>query len=72
MMDKMQKQQSVEIWPTPFQNDDPINSQFENKGKLSVALQPKSSLHSDVYPFSEANSSTPLNLLINLRRNRRW
>ena len=41
MIEKVPKKQSVEVWPTPFHNDDPINSQLENTGNVLVALQPK-------------------------------
>ena len=37
MMQKVLKQQYVEIQPIPFNNDDPINSQLENTGKSLVA-----------------------------------
>ena len=67
MMEKGTKKQSVKICPTPFQNDDPINYQLENTGKISVALQPKYPLNSVVYPISEANSSTSFNLLMRFR-----
>ena len=66
-MEKSQKQQYVEIRYIPFQNDDPINAQLENTGKILVALQPKYPLHYVVYPILEANSSTPFHLLIRLK-----
>ena len=56
MIEKLPKEQSVDIWPIPFQNDDPINSHLENKGKILVSLKPKFLLHSVVYPISESNS----------------
>ena len=52
MMEKQSKQQSIVIRPVNFQNDDPIIDQINNIGKCLVALQPKSSLHSIVYPVS--------------------
>ena len=52
MMEKWPKQQSVDIKPITFQNDDPREDQLENTGKRLVALQPKSPLHSIVYPVS--------------------
>ena len=63
-------QQSVEIWPIAFQNDDPINSQLENTGKNAGALQPTYPLHYFVYPISEENSSNPCNLLMCFKKNR--
>ena len=53
------KQQYVKIWPTPFQNGDPINAKLENTGKCLGELQPTYPLHSIVYQISEAKSSTP-------------
>ena len=67
MMEKGPKQQSVEICPKPFRDYDPINYQLNNTGMFLVAFQPISPLHSIVYPISEANSSTPFNLLIRLK-----
>ena len=32
MIEKVLKQQYVDIWPIPFQNDDPINDQLYNTG----------------------------------------
>ena len=64
MLEKETKQQSVEIWPIPFHNYDPINAQLENTGKLLFALQHTSPLHSVVYSISEANPSTSFNLMI--------
>ena len=69
-MDKVTKQQYVEIWPIPFQNDDPLNSHIYNTGKIRGALQPASPLHSVVYPISEANFSTQYNFLIQFKQNR--
>ena len=66
------KQKSVDIWPIPFQNGDPIYYQLDNTGKILFALQPTSSLQSFVYPISEANSSTPFNFLIFLKHKRWW
>ena len=54
-MGKGPKQQYVEILTITFQNDDPINDQIENTGKISVALQPKSPLHSRLYTISEVH-----------------
>ena len=45
MMEKVLKQQYVEIRPINFQNDDPINAQIENIGKMLVELQPPTPLH---------------------------
>ena len=67
MMDKVPKQQSVDIWPIPFQNYHPINAHIDNTGKSLVALQPKSSLHYVTYPISEEKSSTPFNLFLRLK-----
>ena len=53
----------------PFYKYDPLNYQPENTDKILVVLQPKSPLHSVVYPILEANSSTPLHLLIRLKQN---
>ena len=39
MMEKVPKQQSIEIWHIPVKNDDTINAQIDNTGKISVALQ---------------------------------
>ena len=54
-MEKVPKQQSVEIQPTPFQDYGPINTRLENTGKLLGALQPKYPLHYVVYQISESN-----------------
>ena len=56
--------------PIHFKNNDPINAQLENTGKILVALQPTYPLNFVVYPISEANSSTPFNLLIHFKQNR--
>ena len=48
MMKKHPKQQSVEIWPIQFMKYDPINAQIKNTGKIVVALQPTTPLHSVV------------------------
>ena len=48
MMDKVPKQQSVDIWPIPFQNYHPINAQIDNTGKSLVALQTNYPLNSVV------------------------
>ena len=64
MMEKVPKQQPVEFWYTPFQNDDTLNDQLENTGNILVALKPSHSLHSVVYPISEAKSSTLFKLLM--------
>ena len=37
-MEKGPKQQYVEVWAVPFNNDDPISDQLEKKGKILVAL----------------------------------
>ena len=41
MKEKGPKQKSVDIWPTPFNNDDPINALLENTGNFLVELKPK-------------------------------
>ena len=41
MLEKGPNQQSIDIWYLHFQNDDPINSQLGNTGKIKVALQPQ-------------------------------
>ena len=46
MMEKVPKQQYVEIRPKPFQNDDSINDQLDNIGTFLVELQPIYPLHS--------------------------
>ena len=33
-MKKLPKQQSVDIWPILFYNNDPINDQLDSTGKL--------------------------------------
>ena len=38
MMEKVPKPQYVDIWPRPFQNDDPINDQIDNTVNILVAL----------------------------------
>ena len=70
MMEKVPKQQYVEIGPILFHNYDPINAHIMNTGKILVALKPKSPLYYVVYPISEANLSTTFNLLINLKQDR--
>ena len=70
MMDKGPKQHPVDIWPTPFHNYDPINAHLDNTSKITVELQPKSPLHSIVYPILEANSEITFNFLIRFKHNR--
>ena len=41
MMKKVPNQQSGDIRPITFQNDDPIDDQIDNTGKSSYALKPK-------------------------------
>ena len=41
----------VEIRPITFHNDDLITDHLDNKVNIVVALQPKTSLHSVVYPI---------------------
>ena len=53
----------------PFQNYDPVGDHIDNTGKILVALQPISPLHSDVYLITEANSSNPFNLLVRIKQN---
>ena len=48
MIEKVQKKKYVDILPIPFQNDDFINDQLENTGKILVTLQPEPPLHSVV------------------------
>ena len=48
MTEKLPKKKSVDIWPTPFQNDDPIYAQLDNTGNVLVELQPKPQLNSIV------------------------
>ena len=67
MMEKVPKQKYVDIWPTPFQNNDHIGAQIENTGKMLVPLQPKSLLHSVVNLILEANSIDRFNLLTSLK-----
>ena len=71
-MGKWPKLKYVDIKPLSFQNNDPINAQLENTGKIVVALKLKPPLHYVVYPISKANSSTTFNLLIRLHQNRWW
>ena len=72
MMEKELKQQSFDIWSIPFSNDSSLNCKLEETSKCLVALQPESPLHSVVYPISEANSSTPFNLMICFNKDRLW
>ena len=46
MMERVPKQQYVEIRPKSFQNDDSINDQLDNIGTFLVKLQPIYPLHS--------------------------
>ena len=55
-----------------FHNNDPINDQLDNTGKISVALQPVSSLHFVVYPISEAKPSTPFTFWYALIKGSSW
>ena len=41
MMEKGPKQQSVEIQPTTFKNDDSVNAEHDDKRKIIDALRPK-------------------------------
>ena len=68
MLDKGPKQKSVEIQHMNFHNHDLINSQIEKTGNFLVVLQPNPPLHYVVYQTSEANSSTPFHLLIQIRQ----
>ena len=72
MTEKVSKKKSVEVHPIPFQNNNTINAQIDNTRKCLVLLQPKPKypLHYVVYKISEANMSTPFNLLIRLKQNR--
>ena len=72
MIEKRPKQPSSDIIHTHFQNDNHINDLLDNTGKHLVALEPNTKLHSVVNLVSEANSSTPFNLLIQLKQNRSW
>ena len=56
MMEKVPKQQYVEIWSILFQNCDPINAKLDNTGKILAALQTTSPFNFIVNPISEANS----------------
>ena len=38
MIENGPRQQYIETQPIPFQNDDPINDQIDNTGKVLVAL----------------------------------
>ena len=62
----------MDMWPIPFHNDDPINAQLDNTGKIIVALQPTPPLHSFVYPISEEKSSAQSNLLMIFKWNMWW
>ena len=55
-MDKVPQQQSVDIWPIPFQNYNTISDQHGITGKSFAAFQPKYPLQYVVYPISESNS----------------
>ena len=68
MLEKVTKKQSVEIQYIPFHNNDLLFERLDNIENILVALQPKSPLHSVVYPISEVNASTLSNLLIRLKR----
>ena len=48
-MEKGGKQKSVDIWPIPFHNYDPINAQLDNTGLILVALKITSPLNYVVY-----------------------
>ena len=45
MMEKGPKQQYNEIRPITFQNNDSMNAQINNTGKIVAALQPTSQLY---------------------------
>ena len=45
------KQQYIEIWSIPIQNDDPIYNQLEKTRKTLSALRPTSPLYSVLYPI---------------------
>ena len=68
MVDKAPRKKSVEIRTINFHDDDLMNYRIENTGKLLVASQPTPPLYSVVYPISEANPSTPFNLLIRFKQ----
>ena len=51
MIGNIPKQKYVEIWTRPFWNDDTSNDHLDNTGKVVFSLQPKSPLHSAVYPI---------------------
>ena len=72
MMYKGKNQQYVEIQPSPFHNDDPINDHLDITGKSLSALQPKYQLHYVVYPILEANESALFNLLICFKQSGWW
>ena len=45
MMEKLPRNNSVEIHPIPFQKNIILNDQLDNTGKSLVELQPKLPLH---------------------------
>ena len=45
MIEKGPRQKSVKIRPITFHNNDPINAQLANTGKILVVLKPTSPLH---------------------------
>ena len=55
MMEKGQKEKSVDIRPITFHNDIPINDQRENKGKMLRELKPDYPLNYVVYPVQKEN-----------------
>ena len=70
MIETESKQKYVDIQPKPFHNDDPINSQLYNTVKIYVAFQTTYPLHYVVYPISEANLSTPFDLLVRFKQDK--
>ena len=56
MIERVPKQQYVEIFTIPFHNNYAKNAQLEHTGKMKVALQPESPLHYVVYTISEENA----------------
>ena len=72
MIDKVTKQQCVDIQTIPCQNYDAINDQLESTRKHFVALQAKPPLHSVLYQSSLANSWTTFNLYMHFLQHMWW
>ena len=52
ILEKVPKQQYIDSWSLPLQNDSPIKSHIDNTGNIPVPLHPKNALHSIPYPIS--------------------